>query len=721
MRPVVTKIISATLSLSLAVWPLPSLADGAVNWDVPQDFAPRDLPPRYKNTTPINLAEATVRALNLMDAASLTEPTLADRVLALGLDPKAAFVMVRDTVQSQPYGGRLRDPAEVFLAGGGNAYDKAAALADILGKMGYDTRLVVGNQPAPTLLDPTPPALCNGNGRAEVNAWRLAGFGKSVMARIQTRAAASYAALRPLLAPVNQPAADTGPHIWLQMRDGGTWVDLDPWALQTEWGAHPMGPGTPLTDLPQAQSVLVTITVERLQDGQLIRNDVMAERLDMPDASGALVTLMFGPKISGLGGTQARIMAELAGGTGEIVANLMVNDRMNTSTAFAAPGAAAVATGFLAEPGAQVTTGVWLTLTSTAPGMADHSETRTIMDLVPPALRGSDAIDAAALLPAVDGGSMPMSLKGLRQIILSNGGTSQVLVAARKAIQMRTAYVRLVQDQTTAVAPLDTIWTSFLEAGRVSLAAETLIRAKPAHDGACLGIDRPRALIWGMVPAPQDQVLRWLDWALDDVAVHGGDAVAQAEARLWHGSVQAALEKEALMFLAQAPDTLFPLDIGTMAAGDGWGLDAQADRARGYVTVANPAMAANLWWRVDPASGRADARAPNLGNAAGYLPPGSGVNAADVAARARDILNTSQAEYDAAMFEKYGNAYYRALETADRAKKAELALEQERAAAHEHAMMVKFGIGIALALGVAALLYNVIGVSAADEVIGDEP
>ncbi len=41
--------------------------------------------------------------------------------------------------------------------------------------------------------------------------------------------------------------------------------------------------------------------------------------------------------------------------------------------------------------------------------------------------------------------------------------------------------------------------------------------------------------IWGV--APEGEVdLRWLDWTLDDVGIVGGDAMAQAEARLWHGA-----------------------------------------------------------------------------------------------------------------------------------------------------------------------------------------
>ena len=110
---------------------------------------------------------------------------------------------------------------------------------------------------------------------------------------------------------------------------------------------------------------------------------------------------------------------------------------------------------------------------------------------------------------------------------------------------------------------------------------------------------RPRVLIWGVVPEGAVD-LRWLDWTLDDFGTVGGDAVAKAEARRWHGAVQAGLEAEALMQRVQAPPDALPLDAnltGTVA-----GHDAAAGQARGYQVVAS---GGNRWWRVEPATGPA--------------------------------------------------------------------------------------------------------------------
>lgn len=698
MHPRLNSALSVTLSLALALSPLPGLAQTLPVWTLPQGPAPTSLPPRSDpdlTRRPDYLALES-RAYDRMDAFAAAEPPLPERVLALNLDPQAAFALLRDGVQSQPYAGRLRAPEDVLLAGAANPHDKAAALADILGRMGYDTRLVVGTAPAPVPANPCTPT-------DPTEAWALTELGPSVALRVQARAAASYALLAPVLALADQPPPDTGPHVWLQIRDGADWVDLDPWAPGTAWGAAPMGPGTPLTDLPQAQAVTVSITVEYLaEDGTLARDEVMSERLEFPEANGSLVALTFAPQIKGVGGTQARVLAEIAGGTAGLVASLRVNDRIAESAPFAAPGAKGEQAGFLAQAGARQTTGVWMTLTSSGPGRADHSETRPILDLVPPALRGQPGLDPAALLPATPGLYLPRGLEGLRQIILSNGGTSRQLVAARTGLEMRGALEVLLREEAGNSDPLDLIWSSFLEAGRISLAAETLIRARPAEAGACLRIGAPRALVWGAGPGADGKGLRWLDWMLDDVAVQGGDAQAQGRLRLWHGTVQAALEKEALMYVLQAAPDLIALDRAPLTDRAA-GAEGEADRARGYLTLAGEGLEEGQWWRVNPVTGAADARVALLGNA-GFIRPGSNaVNAANAGARARDGISTAeQLRLDSLLRNsRNGDQFYRALEAEDRAAKAARALREREAAAKEEIMLLKFGMGVALVLGAA--------------------
>ncbi|MEO8241479.1 MAG: hypothetical protein ABI832_04155 [bacterium] len=718
MRDFLHNGLCTLLSAALMLAPLPILADAATTWQVPgPDTASQPLPDRIDPTQLPDLHAAALRAVGLLDGYLLTEPTLDEQVLALGLDPRAAFALLRDTVQSQRYGGQLRDPQQVLLARSGNAYDKAAALAELLGRMGYDTRLVTSPRPQPL---PAPACVA----RYDPDAWRLTGLGPSVLARIHVRAEASYGALRPLLAPVAAPLPDPEPHVWLQMRDGANWVDLDPWLPDTAWGAHPAGDGMPLSDQPAAQAVTLTLSLEQLRDGQLQREDLLSNRFEMPQANGWLIALVFGPRINGVGGSVAQVMAELEGGTGGLVANLLVNGDIITSAPFTAPGTGEGVSGFLSEPDALVTTGLWLTLTSTAPGMADHSVTRAVLDLVPADLRASgSAIDPADLLPVARRDHMALGLQGIRQIALSNGGTSHQVIAANKALQMDDAPDVLIRALHDNADPWDGIWGSYLEAGRVALAAETLMRAKPGHDGACLMIDRPRALIWGLSRAEDGGQIRWLDWALDDVSVQGGDATAQAEQMLWHGAVQAAVEKEALYYMAQGQTDAYALETGPLQPFDDTP-GALQDQALGYVTMAGGGVPADMWWRVDPATGRSDARLADFGNGAwgGFLRPGSGGLQGGMA-RVTDISRSvAQLERDAALRARLGPEEFRRVMQARRqAQAAEAALERQRATLNEYLMLAKIVMGIALAVGAAVLLHDAVGLATADEVVGGSP
>jgi hypothetical protein len=301
-----------------------------------------------------------------------------------------------------------------------------------------------------------------------------------------------------------------------------------------------------------------------------------------------LVALSFGPVQTGIGAAQTSILAEVVDGSADMVARLIVNGRTVESSAFAVPGVPAA--GFLGAEGGEITTGLWLTVTSLVPGAADHSGTRRAIDLVPEAARQSGILDAAALIPPAPGARYPAALEGLQHLILSNGGSSRRLMAARAALQVADLPQMVERLNSGALDPWDMIHASWLEAMRVSLAAEALLQARPAHDGTCVVIDRPRVMIWGIAPLDAEHDLRWLDWTLDDIGLVAGDAVAQAEARLWHGTLSAALEKEALLRLARAPADAVPLEAGVLVPPEVQGAEEAADQARGYAVLVRADM-----------------------------------------------------------------------------------------------------------------------------------
>ena len=619
-------LLSRSLAAALALMVLVSavFAQGASPLAPPADPAspPTALPPRPL-PDPSVAPDITVkfdRAVDLYHGFRDQSPDLAERVLALNLDPKDAFLVVRDQVQSIPYDGHLRDPAAVFDAGGGNAYDKAMALADLLARMGYDAQLVSSSDASPVVT-----TLPCGSGVVDAARWQATQLGPEVLARIPLRAAASYAMLKGNLAPAipDQPAATQG-HIWVQVRDGANWVDLDPWLATTAYGEHPAGQPSLLLAAPAAHVIRLVLTLETLRDGEVSLRDIMSAEMEVPDVTRSLIALGFGPRVEGVGGVLADALGGLEGQGAQMVANLMINGETRQSDAFTAPSAAEPQLdGFLADgenPGQ--TTALFLTITSLVPGLADHAETRSILDLVPPELRLIDpvAIDQSRLLPAKMGTRYPAALESLRMIVVSNGASSPRLAAAVSVQQLINLADFLARSNAGLVDGWDILWATWAQTNRIELAAETLFHARPVHQGACPMIDRPRVLISGMASAGGDRVQQWLDWAIDDFGVIGGDAAAQAETRLWHGTLQAALEKEALMQITLSPDDAMPLDQSAAlplppAVLAALGAEAAQDRARGYLTVADASASSGLWWRVNPQTGAADARALMHGNA----------------------------------------------------------------------------------------------------------
>lgn len=251
----------------------------------------------------------------------------------------------------------------------------------------------------------------------------------------------------------------------------------------------------------------------------------------------------------------------------------------------------------------------------------------------------------------MNGERFPAELESLRHIVISNGGMSPRLAAAR-AVRELLALPEAIERAASGQPDLESLlWATWLQARRVALASEKLIDIRPNHEGGCAQIDRPRVMIWGLGNSGQATPVQWFDWTLDGIGIAGGDAIAQAETRLWHGAVQSALETEALMWLTLSEPDIFPPNTGPMvpltsAANEVAGSEVASDEARGFLTLADATTLPGYWWRLDPATGRADARAQSYGNAI-YLLPTNYTNASSGASTS--VSGTAQARNTADM------------------------------------------------------------------------
>lgn len=176
----------------------------------------------------------------------------------VGNDRGALFTWVRDRTALVPYRGSLRGAVGVVMDRVGNSLDRSLLLADLLSHAGHTVRLAtapleaeavarltaslrararpsVSAVPAEdgALLD-TAAALIGGDPAALRSALAKADAADAEMiAKLRIRIAAQGTALASLVAkPADAPADDAdaalAEHWWVQVKDGETWIDLDP-------------------------------------------------------------------------------------------------------------------------------------------------------------------------------------------------------------------------------------------------------------------------------------------------------------------------------------------------------------------------------------------------------------------------------------------------------------------------------------------------------------
>lgn len=558
------------------------------------------------------------------DALAAHRPDITGLALDLMLDPQATFAFFRDEIVTEPYQGHLRGTYSVLEAGRANPHDKARALGEMLGLLGYDTRLVSAAVPA-GLSERLAAGACRITRAPMQTVWDVAALNPDIMTRIAARGHAGYDALLAASTPPEgafAPPAAPAEHIWLQARIGPDWVDLDPAEPGTAFGEAPAGPGTPLETEAEPHRITIDLSVETLSDGALRRNSVLTHRLTVPEMVEHSLTLVFGPQTDGVGGILSDTLANLQGQSSGMAATLLIGDDMVKSRPFFAPGVAETAGGFFDAGQEVISTAMVLTVTGIAPGQPDEVATRVIFDLVPPELRqeGAAPITPEVLARPEMGDRFPAVMEAIRQIVIGNGGLSAYRASARMGAVLGDIPDAVQAALSGAPDPEAYIWNSWVQASTVALASEELVRAQRGPDGGCVIMGRPRALIWGVGQGDGDRDLYWMDWALDGVEIAGVDSQAEVwRHRLWHGALQSGLEIEALLTQLDAPSGTIPIPPGPLEqlgaeAIAALGPEAQADASAGFLVLGGPELGPQEWWRIDPVTGRTDARIAYFGN-----------------------------------------------------------------------------------------------------------
>jgi hypothetical protein len=222
----------------------------------------------------------------------------------LGPDLSAAFAYLRDRVGYQPYAGALRGVRGTLLAGAGNAADRSLLLAALLKQQGFAVRFataVLSDADAASLLDAARPGDAAAVGPARLPATLLGAAGIEP-ARVEAGALQAAAARQAFLDSVGAEAAHQAPlvaaalgdavigggdprqslredvrdHVWVQVRDGDAWVDLDPTLPAAIPGQRLAEAAETYDALPERlwQSVQFVLTIERRDADGLVTEEL---------------------------------------------------------------------------------------------------------------------------------------------------------------------------------------------------------------------------------------------------------------------------------------------------------------------------------------------------------------------------------------------------------------------------------------------------------------
>jgi hypothetical protein len=241
----------------------------------------------------------------------------------VGKDRIKLFMWVRDHTALVPYQGALRGSIGVAMDRVGNSLDRALLLAAVLAKAGFEARLTHGTLDADTVAKlattwatrprPALPAVSTDGDTAVAQlvadlsidpaafkaatdkldaAFQLQA--KNAAARAGTQAAAIAKLVPASPAAPRDPAADLSDHWWVQVEDGGVWMDLDPTLPDAEPGQTLAAAGDTLVPDDLGDDRRHTLTVRVI--GEVWHGDAREEAVLLEHTFAPSV--FFGQRIS---------------------------------------------------------------------------------------------------------------------------------------------------------------------------------------------------------------------------------------------------------------------------------------------------------------------------------------------------------------------------------------------------------------------------------------
>lgn len=207
----------------------------------------------------------------------------------LGPDINRLFAFVRNDVRTEIYAGELRGARGTLIARAGNAWDKAALLADLLRHHGREVRFARGRLAPDRAAAQVARMFDEANRPSKAAPIALPDAvlaqGRALQARIESRWRRAHADLLAALdrggvalgksAPVPDAVLidEASDHAWIEYRDGDRWIALDP-AGAAQPGESAATPAETFAQIPDALTHRVTLRVKVEER----RNQAVTER-----------------------------------------------------------------------------------------------------------------------------------------------------------------------------------------------------------------------------------------------------------------------------------------------------------------------------------------------------------------------------------------------------------------------------------------------------------
>jgi hypothetical protein len=410
-------------------------------------------------------------------------------------------------------------------------------------------------------------------------------------------------------------------HVWVQVRWGSEWLDLDPTFPDAVPGSALTAATATTFDVPGEQLHQVTLRViaGNLAYGSVEERQVLSRTFDAPTVADQQVFLYFQPDLEGIGGS----IVEALSGAEQWTPVLMVDGETTEGSAFEARNRGTDLFGDPTETTPLATLRVEVE-TSLA-GQPGEIATHMLLDRVPPARVGASDLTEEELAPLAADDAGPLVLGAIEQLLVSTGGLSPYLQAARRGIAADYVDYLLGNDEAQLAdhALGDLLYPLAVANAAIVLGSEQVSVPSLEDPGRIRAfVAAPRAYLKrsGQDPTDPERVAFGTDLLLDDVRVVAADETAAADgalAAMWYGALQSAFETEdGLGRVGAAQDTAAWL-VGTslsmdeplsvVAPGDTLELGSRALRgaveAGDLAVVAGDPATSVAWWTVDPVSG----------------------------------------------------------------------------------------------------------------------